>query len=1346
MSDNDLYFRIRVLNEDLVRQVREAQGQFGRIGDAAEREGRRIDAAFKQIAAGIAGYFTLSAAKNFAQQIMAVRGEFEQLEIAFTTMLKGKGAADKLMGELVDFAAKTPYGLQAAASAAKQLIAYGSRADEVVGEMRMLGDAAAGTGQSIGDIAYLYGTLRTQGRAYLMDIRQFAGRGIPIYEELAKVLGVNKDRVNEFVSAGRVGFAEIEQAFKNMTAAGGIYGGLMEAQSKSITGRMEQLKDAVSVMLNDIGKSSEGAVHGVIGAGTAIVENYKQIGRVLGVLIGTYGTYRAALLAAAAVQKIQAAYAAAQVFAEQTRMLSRLTQAQILFNRAAGANPYIKLAAVLIGIGGLIWAFAKNLNGASQAQGRLNEVTKEYENSIASERAQIDILFGRLRAAKEGTQAYQKAKDDIITKYGQYLSGLGDEARSLKDIALAYKAVSGAALQAAKDRALENGTRQAADTYAKIWEENIGRVREMFVKGFGAEQGGGLFENLRGQLEQGGELTEDMQKVIGGFGYRAYGGMYDKTGYMVNPLLPLIENIREGKKTLDKEIEDINGIFGRQDAAAPAAQEQGQVTALKTLVKEIKQAQGDLAALQGQTQWSADEEKRIGALSEQLKQLKEQYKTLTGRDYDQKGGGAPLKEKDYSDELRKNALEQERALEDLELERQRAQTALMDEGFAKEAAQLELNHRQKLIQIRRQGEDVLEAEREYAKKRWEAANPAKVKAGVKFEGTPEYAASGLNPAQAGWYGSANADKSKRYADGEAAALENKAYEKQRAGMLAADIEANQNYYQKRERLAREEKIARLPVEFAEQARQNRDADLAKMDADYQAHLGNVQGFFKDMSGKSAGYMRDMAQEAEAYLAFLEGGTYSAAGGRSFGITQEQFNVIRDTPAELDKVREKVAAVRAQADASENAFAKMAKGLKDVFNAAGDKNKAQAGLGSFITGMDEAMGVANALQQTLSGVFSSFGMQGADAQMMDGIMSLVGGTAQAGMGVAKLASGDIVGGIKDTVAGLGQIIQGINGVNDAAHQKNIEVLQKQYDRTQKNIDAAERRISKLQKDLNKQAGADAKRNIEEQNRNEEQNIKNREAQIKNLQKQISEENGKKNTDDGKVKQMQEQIEALRRANEDAREQIADNRDAMIDALTGGDITSAVNDFASALVDAWAGGTDAAQGFGDVTKKMLRQAVTEMIKADDTLENFVDASRKRLAAIMEDGVLTAKEKANYEAWVKKEEAAAAAKMQERYGWLSDTFAGEGERTAAAKGFGAMTQDSAEELNGRFTALQALTSEINNNVKILAANSGAMLAHLADINGSTRRLAVIEADMGAVKASLGNMETKGITISAA
>ena len=272
----------------------------------ADKEVSSLDNTFAKLGQVAAGAFAFGALSQIPGQIVKVRGEFQQLEIAFTTMLKSKAASDQLLSEVVDLAATTPFGLKDAAQATKQLLAYGSSAKEVISELRMLGDVAAGVGAPIGDLAYLYGTLRTQGRAFTVDIRQFAGRGIPIYEELGKVLGVATDQVSKFVEEGKVGFTQVQQAFKNMSGEGGTFENLMAQQSKSLTGLTSQFSDAIEVMLNNIGKSGEGLAGSVISTATDVVENYQSVADVLTVLVGTYGAYKAAIVTVNAMKVAEA--------------------------------------------------------------------------------------------------------------------------------------------------------------------------------------------------------------------------------------------------------------------------------------------------------------------------------------------------------------------------------------------------------------------------------------------------------------------------------------------------------------------------------------------------------------------------------------------------------------------------------------------------------------------------------------------------------------------------------------------------------------------------------------------------------------------------------------------------------------------------------------------------------------------------------------------------------------------------------------------------------------------------------------------------------------------------------
>lgn len=263
-------------------------------------EAAQMDQSIQQFAQNgaryIVSYLVGQGMSSLLQSIVQTRGEFQQLEIAFGTMLKSDSKAKQLMDELVVTAAKTPFDLQGIASSAKQMMAYGSTVDTVVDELVMLGNVASGVGAPLGEIAYLYGTLRTQGRAYTMDIRQFAGRGIPIYEELAKVLKVNKDQVAGLVSEGKVGFAEVEKVFQNLTSSTGLYYNLMEKQSKSLTGMISNLGDAWDSALNKLGTDNQDMFAGAISGATYLVEHFEDVLRIVKAITIAFGSYKAAIV------------------------------------------------------------------------------------------------------------------------------------------------------------------------------------------------------------------------------------------------------------------------------------------------------------------------------------------------------------------------------------------------------------------------------------------------------------------------------------------------------------------------------------------------------------------------------------------------------------------------------------------------------------------------------------------------------------------------------------------------------------------------------------------------------------------------------------------------------------------------------------------------------------------------------------------------------------------------------------------------------------------------------------------------------------------------------------------
>ena len=245
--------------------------------------------------------------EQLTSSIFNTRSQFQQLEISFNTMLGSADKSKQLMDELIQTAAHTPFDMSSITSGAKQLLAYGTEAKDVNKTLVQLGDIASGLNIPLGDLVYLYGTTVSQGRMFTMDLRQFMGRGVPLAEELGKILHQNTTEVQESVSKGKVTSDIFKEAIANMTQAGGRFGGLMEQQSKTLEGQWSNIGDSIQQMFNEIGKKSEGVFSSGLSIISAMVENWQEVIRIIGVATVAVGSYRASLMAAASIRKAEEA-------------------------------------------------------------------------------------------------------------------------------------------------------------------------------------------------------------------------------------------------------------------------------------------------------------------------------------------------------------------------------------------------------------------------------------------------------------------------------------------------------------------------------------------------------------------------------------------------------------------------------------------------------------------------------------------------------------------------------------------------------------------------------------------------------------------------------------------------------------------------------------------------------------------------------------------------------------------------------------------------------------------------------------------------------------------------------
>lgn len=287
-------------NSSVLKAFRGVQDGVSQTARAVEQQGQSIENVFSRIKSVASVAFAGFTAKEIISTLGTVRGEFQQFEIAFETMLGSGQKAKGMISDLANLAASTPFDMKGVVNGAKQLLAYGFAANEITDTMRRLGDISAGLGLNLQDLTWLYGTTMVQGRLFTRDLMQFTGRGIPLTEELAKQFGVTKDKVSELVTAGKVGFPEVKKAIESLTNEGGKFGGLMEKQSHSITGQISNIQDTIEMAINDLGTQTEGLMNDALDITSKVIDHWKGIGEVILAAASAIGLYKAMAVSIAA--------------------------------------------------------------------------------------------------------------------------------------------------------------------------------------------------------------------------------------------------------------------------------------------------------------------------------------------------------------------------------------------------------------------------------------------------------------------------------------------------------------------------------------------------------------------------------------------------------------------------------------------------------------------------------------------------------------------------------------------------------------------------------------------------------------------------------------------------------------------------------------------------------------------------------------------------------------------------------------------------------------------------------------------------------------------------------------
>lgn len=1258
-----------------VRKLTREYKEFASGTNNADEIVKSLTDSLKRTAAEIGG---LVAIKKFGSDVIEATGKMQQLQVALSTILQDKSKADQLIAEIVQFAAKTPFNLDDVATGAKQLLAYGSSADNVVKELSMLGDVASGLQIPIGQLIYLYGTLRTQGRAMTVDIRQFAGRGIPIFEELAKVLGVSKDQVGELVKEGKVGFKEVEQAFKNMTSEGGKFANLMENSAGTWPQRLSNIEDTLFQKMNEFGNKYKEVFEFGIATAEDLVESLDDVLSVMGGLIAAYGTYKAALITAAVAQKAVGFVESIRLIGMYRKELGLATAAQQAFNVASKSNVYVTLLAALVGIGTAVYMFTKRTNEATVAQETLNSVNKKADEEFSKQAATVDRLSGVLKSETSSLGQKKKALSDLQAIIPSYNASLDEEGKLINNNTEAIKAYL---TQLEKQIRMKTAEKELTELYEKKRTQEK-RQKEAIANYNEAKSLYNSSVTMTGSALQNRRVNTGV-------------AVFSQNSAINNQLK---DNANKAKKELDsvnkelgetvsaiteleKEIEK-SSLSDKKEATQSSISKEVENTTKR--IKTLKQEIADLRSGKLQAEAGKTVESSIKAKEKELQSAEKTLETLTGvRNKDvSRENATTLAGGKLSDLERKQALERAKEAVDLENQIEQARIDAMADGGDKILAQRELNNKKEMQAIDQAKEEYIQKEIQRQKEIFDATEELKAKKNPKYKKRSFDSSTVTVNSSSFDILKENTDKRQVQEDLNA----------QREAMNAYLAEYG-TYMQKRQAIIEQyqDKINKATTEGEKLTLgKQRDRILSGIDEQANKTISAVSQLFGDMKDKTLKDLEDINVAGQKALEFLKSGQWDEQKGKELGITKENFETWSNDPEKIKAISDALVNNRKAADDLQPAYKKVADGIKDAFNAGNDSKKLEEALARIKNGLNDIMQVGSFLSDTFSSLGDAFGndtftdiADGINVAMDAANSAMQGAQAGSAFGPWGAAAGAAIGLVSSLASSIAKI-------HDKKNEKRIQELQDQ-------IEVLEKSYERLGNSIEKAYSKDASNLINQQNKLLEQ-------QKVLIQQQIREEQDKKKTDNDRIKEWQQQIEEINNL-------IEENKEKAVDAIFGEDVKTAIEDFASAYAEAWSNGEDRAESAKDAVKNIMRQMVTESIKSAIQASGSMEKIRQKLQEFYADNVLSGWEQ-NYIYNMAEE---LQKELDKQFGWADSLMKDDSkeQQSASGRGFGTeMTHEDAGELSGRFTALY------ESNLRIETATQQQTIA-ITELRGSISSL---------------------------
>ena len=1400
--------------------INDTEKALNNMAATAKEGGGEIDEMFSRIKTAAAGVFAGFTVTSFIKKVVEARGEMQQLEVAFQTMLGSKAKADKLMAEMTQTALITPFEFDDVANGARQLIAYGEGADTVNDTLVRLGNVASGLSQPLNDIVYLYGTTRVQGRLFSQDLNQFTNRGIPMIQKLAEQFGVTEDKVKDLVSEGKVGFPQVQKVIEDLTNEGGMFYNLMEEQSKTITGQISNLEDQLSTIYNEIGQASEGVITSALSGAADLLEHWEAIGKAILYMASAYGVVKAALAAYVAVQKASAAVQAAGGIMNYvkgifglTSALGGATKAQYAMNAAAYANPYALLAAAVVGLCYGLYKLCTATDAAEESQENFNKRVGELQADAEQSFDRLRELETAYNQGKIKIEEYTTELNKLKDVYPDIIQAHTDEKTGLLDIVEAQKAVNKAieqrvameemanlkteqtkAVLQAQGEEMATWTKEITEFFTNIFKEKgddevtakdkAKRIASSYKEAWTDEmrdfdfstydmtklEGQGkakseLSQKLRGRLDaltkgyqQEAQLTQKQSQELSHMTVRdAYDAFQGVSSYFNNTFdayLERAEQVQKAQEAYGDLLPDTTTTGGKGGGGGDDTQKDALSAAWETYSKTLEARD----ALLGKVDKSKEDEEDIRRTTTELNQLKEEitlleaslqgHKAITEEINKWTKARESAADKDESKSINKQ-IDALKKRDPNSEEKKQTKTTKAD---STETAKAELSEAQKLAFQQRKAQQIAtQAEIDAM----EDGTAKKLKQ-IKLDYDKRLLAIEQNEAKL--QAQADADKKNGTGTGEISEIdllgleneEDEAYNeylKKAREINEAVLNETQSYWDKRAAIIKkgQANIANIQALESEglidtKSAERRTTEVQKSTDDSVANLDIAQAqqdpafkAWQDTLGTMAlKAMKDALAKSEEVLKSLE---------KDDSVDDDELVKVRAQVATLkNEVATKEANPQADKDieSKAKAYVNLAKKIRAVTGNLGDLEEAITGTRS------KAMQACQALMD--------FGLD-----ITQTILDVAMGTMQAEQEVSQETAEAIKGVEKASVilAIIGAVIQAVTKMvqifsDDSAEQARLQALSEYYSALADTIGTVIERQEEMMENATGDQVSEVKDSTEALYKKQEQAYR---LQAKTRTEQT--DSGNKHSvgyhDNKKVRANQDRLKEITGQSLQYASQLAD-----LDAATLKRIQEEMPDFWASLDETYRSSLEKIIETGDAIDELDDKAKEQRLgfSFDDLESNFKDCltdldsdadtfnenlednlrtsiinglvynseMKARLQKLYDkindtlaDDSLSDEEKMRQVDEIKgeinAEQEAAREKAKQLYG-LAGLDGTTSATEAETAGFSGMSQETAEELNGRFTAIQGHTYLINQSVTAIATNNKTIAERMASI----------------------------------